>query len=68
VRRPDRGGGPYVTIDRPDGTDGPPHVTFQRVPEAKTRKVRTHLDLIVEHAAPMTVEMIGAGATSLAIT
>ncbi len=46
VRRPDRGGGPYVTIDRPDGTDGPPHLTFQRVPEAKATKVRTHLDYI----------------------
>ena len=56
-----------VTIDRPDGADGPPHVTFQRVPEAKTTKVRTHLDLFVEHAAPMVAEMVAAGATSLAI-
>jgi hypothetical protein len=68
VRRPDRGGGPYVTIDRPSGADGPPHLTFQRVPEAKTTKVRTHLDLFVEHAAPMVAEMVAAGATSLAIT
>jgi hypothetical protein len=68
ARRPNRGGGPYVTIDRPDGTDGPPHVTFQRVPEAKTTKVRTHLDLFVEHAAPIVAEMVAAGATSLATT
>jgi hypothetical protein len=68
ARRPNRGGEPYVTIDRPDGADGPPHVTFQRVPEAKTTKVRTHLDLFVEHAAPMVAEMVAAGATSLAIT
>ena len=67
-RRPDSGGGLYVTIDRPDGADGPPHVTFQRVPEAKTTKVRTHLDLFVEHAVPMVAEMVAAGATSLAIT
>jgi hypothetical protein len=68
VRRPDGGSGPYVTIDRPGGADGPPHLTFQRVPEAKTTKVRTHLDLFVDHAAPIVAKMIAAGATSLAIT
>jgi hypothetical protein len=68
VRRPDGGGGPYVTIDRPSGTDGPPHLTFQRVPEAKSTKVRTHLDLFVESAEPMVAEMIAAGATCIAIT
>jgi hypothetical protein len=68
VRRPDGGDGPYVTIDRPTGADGPPHLTFQRVPEAKAAKVRTHLDLFVERAAPMVAEMIAAGATSVSIT
>jgi hypothetical protein len=68
VRRPDSGSGPYVTIDRPGGSDGPPHLTFQRVPEPKTTKVRTHLDLFVEHAAPMVAEMVAAGASPLAIT
>lgn len=68
VRRPGGAGGPYITIDRIDGADGPPHVTFQRVPEAKTTKVRTHLDLFVEHAAPIVDEMVAAGATSLATT
>ena len=68
ARRPDRGDGPYVTIDRPDGTDGPPHITFQRVPEVKSTKVRTHLDLFVEHAAPMVAEMVASGATVLATT
>jgi hypothetical protein len=68
VRRPDGGDGPYVTIDRPTGADGPPHLTFQRVPEAKAAKVRTHLDLFVECAAPMVAEMIAAGATSVSIT
>jgi hypothetical protein len=68
VRRPGPAGGPYVTIDRPDGTDGPPHLTFQQVPEAKTGKARTHLDLFAEHAAPMVAEMIAAGATALTTT
>jgi hypothetical protein len=68
VRRPDSGSGRYVTIDRTGGADGPPHLTFQRVPEAKTTKVRTHLDLFVEHAAPIVTEMITAGATSLTTT
>lgn len=68
VRRPDGGSGSYVTIDRPGGTDGPPHLTFQRVPEAKTTKVRTHLDLFVDHATSILAEMIAAGATSLSIT
>lgn len=56
------GNGPYVTIDRPDGVDGPPHITFQRVPEAKTVKVRIHLDLFVDHAEPVVSEMIESGA------
>jgi hypothetical protein len=68
VRRPDGGDGPYVTIDRPAGADGPPHLTFQRVPEAKTAKVRTHLDLFVEHAEPMVAEMLAAGAAPVSIT
>ena len=68
VRRPGGAGGPYITIDRIDGADGPPHIVFQRVPEAKTTKVRTHLDLFVEHAAPIVDEMVAAGATSLATT
>ena len=68
VRRPGDANGPYVTIDRPDGADGPPHVTFQRVPEAKTAKVRTHLDLFVEHAAPLVAEMLAVGATSVVTT
>jgi hypothetical protein len=68
TRRPDGGGGPYVTVERPKEAEGPPHLTFQRVPEAKTTKARMHLDLFVEHAAPMVAEMVAAGATSLTIT
>jgi hypothetical protein len=68
VRRPDGGGGPYVTIERAGAVDGPPHVTFQKVPEAKATKARTHLDLFVEHAGPMVAEMVAAGATSLTVT
>ena len=68
VRRPGPPGGPYVTIERADGSDGPPHLTFQRVSEAKVSKVRTHLDLFVEHALPMVDEMVAAGASRLSIT
>jgi hypothetical protein len=68
VRRPDGASGPYVTIDRPGGADGPPHLTFQRVPEAKTTKVRMHLDLFVDHAASIVATMIAAGATCLSTT
>jgi hypothetical protein len=68
VRRPTQPGGPYVTIERPVGAEGPPHLTFQRVPEPKVSKGRTHLDLFVEHALPMIDEMIAAGASSLLIT
>lgn len=68
VRRPGATSGPYITIDRRDGADGPPHVTFQRVAEGKTAKIRTHLDLLVEHAAPLVGEKVAAGATPLATT
>jgi hypothetical protein len=68
ARRLGREGGPYVTVDRPDGADGPPHLTFQRVPEAKTTKVRTHLDLFVEHAGPLVEDMVAAGATYVSTT
>lgn len=67
-RRPNDAGGRYVTIDRPDGAEGPPHLTFQRVREPKVSKARAHLDLFVEHARPMVDEMIAAGASSLSIT
>ncbi len=62
-RRPGADDGPYVTVERPSGVDGPPHLTFQRVPEPKVSKVRAHLDLFVDHAEPMTSNMIAAGAT-----
>ena len=68
IRRPGPADGPYVTIERPEGNDGPPHLTFQRVPEAKETKVRTHLDVFVEHAAPIVAEMVAAGATSVSVT
>ena len=46
ARRPGAPGGPYVTLERVDGSpDGPPVVTFQSVPEPKTSKARIHLDL-----------------------
>jgi len=67
-RRPSDRSSPYVTIERPEGSDGLSHLTFQRVPEAKTTKTRMHLDLFVEHAQPMLDEMMSAGASSVAIT
>lgn len=68
VRRAGGGGGPYVTIERPDGVDGPPHITFQQVPEAKTTKLRGHLDLFVDRASPITERMLAAGARTESIT
>lgn len=64
-RRAGGTGGPYVTLERTGDVPGPPHVTFQKVPEPKVAKARAHLDLFVEHAAPMVAEMVGAGATPL---
>ena len=68
VRRPTGSPGPYVTIERPPDAEGPPHLTFQRVPEPKASKTRMHLDLFVEHAHPMIDEMIAAGASLLSTT
>ncbi len=62
-RRPAAESSPYVTVERPDGVEGPPHITFQRVPEPKVSKSRAHLDLFVDHAEPTVSEMIEAGAT-----
>jgi hypothetical protein len=64
-RRPASPHSPYVTIERPDGSDGIELVTFQRVPEPKTTKARVHLDLFVDHAQPMLDAMVAAGATVL---
>ena len=64
-RRPGKSGGPYVTLERPEGGSGPAQVAFQRVPEPKTSKARVHMDLFVEHARPIMEEMITAGARSL---
>jgi catechol 2,3-dioxygenase-like lactoylglutathione lyase family enzyme len=65
-RRPDQPhevGGQYVTLFKPSGIPGLHHVTFQRVPEEKTVKARAHLDVFVEHTAPVKERMLGAGAT-----
>jgi hypothetical protein len=67
-RRPGRADGPYVTVDRPDGSDGLSHITFQRVPEPKTTKAQLHLDLFVDHAQPQFDEMVEAGATVVRVT
>jgi hypothetical protein len=67
-RRHGSDGGPYVTLDRPDGVEGPPHLTFQQVPEPKLSKVRAHLDLFVDHAEPLVTNMIAAGATLVEVT
>jgi hypothetical protein len=67
-RRPGEDGSPYVTIERPEGVDGPPHLTFQQVPEPKVSKARAHLDLFVDHAGPMLSQMLEAGATLVEVT
>ena len=68
TRRPTRADSPYVTVERPDGSDGLALVTFQRVPEPKTAKARVHLDLFVDHAQPMFDAMLAAGATTVHTT
>lgn len=67
-RRPGGEGSPYVTIEKPDDLEGPPHITFQHVPEPKVAKARAHLDLFVEHAQPLVTEMLEAGASSVSTT
>jgi hypothetical protein len=64
-RRPSKPDQPYVTIERPQTSDGLAHVTFQRVPEPKTTKARVHLDLFVDHAQPIVDAMLEAGATAV---
>jgi hypothetical protein len=69
TRRPGAPGGPYVTLERGDGSpDGPPLLTFQTVPEPKTSKARIHLDLFVGRAQPVVDEMQAAGASLLSRT
>jgi hypothetical protein len=41
--------------------EGPPHFTFQQVPEPKVSKARANLDLSVDHAEPMLSQMLEAG-------
>lgn len=67
-RRPGPDDSPYVTIERPDGVPGPPHLTFQEVPEPKVGKARMHLDLFVDHARPLVDEMLAAGAREVSTT
>lgn len=69
TRRPATPGGPYVTLERGDGSpDGPPLITFQTVPEPKTSKARIHLDLFAEDAQVLVDEMQEAGASILSHT
>jgi hypothetical protein len=69
TRRPGASGGPYVTLERGDGSpDGPPLLTFQTVPEPKTSKARIHLDLFVDQAQPLVDEMRAAGASLVSRT
>ena len=67
-RRPTGANSPYVTVERPDGSDGLALVTFQRVPEPKTAKARVHLDLFVDHAEPIFDAMVAAGAIAVHTT
>lgn len=67
-RRPQSEGSTYVTVDCPEHVAGPPHLTFQRVPEPKTGKTRAHLDLFVDNAQPLTRQMLAAGAHQVSVT
>lgn len=67
-RRAHPAGSTYVTIECPDYVVGPPHITFQQVPEAKIGKARAHLDLFIERGRPLVQQMIAAGARQVSTT
>ena len=56
-------GNPYVTLSGSELRRPLNHLTLQRVPEAKTVKNRTHIDLFAGDVAAEVHRLVGLGAT-----
>ncbi|WP_419922215.1 VOC family protein [Candidatus Poriferisodalis sp.] len=58
-------GRPYITLSDAGGGRMLNHLTIQRVPEAKTAKLRAHLDLFTRDMATEVARLESLGATVL---
>lgn len=56
-------GEPYVTLSGAELRRPLNHLTLQRVPEAKSVKNRTHIDLFARDAAAEVARLVALGAT-----
>ena len=58
-------GRPYITLSDAGGGRMLNHLTIQRVPEAKTAKLRAHLDLFTSDMDTEVARLVALGATVL---
>lgn len=58
-------GHPYITLSEAGGGRMLNHLTIQRVPEAKTAKLRAHLDLFTGDMDAEVARLVALGATVL---
>lgn len=58
-------GRPYITLSEAGGGRMLNHLTIQRVPEAKTAKLRAHLDLFTRDMDAEVARLVALGATVL---
>lgn len=58
-------GRPYITLSEAGGGRMLNHLTVQRVPEAKTAKLRAHLDLFTRDMDTEVARLVSLGATVL---
>lgn len=58
-------GRPYITLSEAGGGRMLNHLTIQRVPEAKTAKLRAHLDLFTGDMDTEVARLVALGATVL---
>lgn len=58
-------GRPYITLSEAGGGRMLNHLTIQRVPEAKTAKLRAHLDLFTGDMDTEVARLVSLGATVL---
>ncbi|WP_420624801.1 VOC family protein [Candidatus Poriferisodalis sp.] len=61
-------GRPYITLSEAGGGRMLNHLTIQRVPEAKTAKLRAHLDLFTRDMDTEVARLVALGATVLVPT